>query len=204
MPAETQGLAARPAPAALSAGAPGASGAGTNAPPLERVLAGFEQIYAAHADFVWRSLRRMGVSDHAADDALQDVFLVVHRRFAEYDPDRPIKTWLYGIALRVARDHRRRTKRKGGLEPLGEMVFDTKASQEEAAINAEGLRIVHELLDRLDEDKREVFVLAQLEQLTGAEISEILGVNQRTVYSRLRSARAEFDAAVRRHLRRQR
>ena len=62
---------------------------------------------------------------------------------------------------------------------------------------------MHELLDRLSDEKREVFVLAELEQLTGAEIGEILGINQRTVYSRLRAARAEFDAAVRRHLRRQ-
>jgi RNA polymerase sigma-70 factor, ECF subfamily len=203
MPAETQGLSAQPGPAAVLAGT--AEPAGTEA--LESAAArdrlGFEEIYEAHADFVWRSLRRMGVSDHGADDALQDVFLVVHRRFAEYDPSRPIKTWLYGIALRVARDHRRRLKRKGGLEPLGEAVADLSAGPQEAAIQSEGLRIVHELLDRLDEDKREVFVLAELEQLTGAEISEILAINQRTVYSRLRAARAEFDAAVRRHLRRQ-
>ena len=190
-------------PAARPTGAPDPLGAEAHETRAQRVLLGFEEIYEAHADFVWRSLRRMGVSDHGADDALQDVFLVLHRRFAEFDRGRPIKTWLYGIALRVARDHRRRLKRKGGLEPLGDALPDTSAGPQEAAINSEGLRIVHELLDRLNDDKREVFVLAELEQLTGAEISEILGINQRTVYSRLRAARAEFDAAVRRHLRRQ-
>ena len=201
MPAATQGFTEQAVPSARLAGSPG-TGSRESVPQGAQV--GFEQTYEAHADFVWRSLRRMGVPDHGADDALQDVFLVVHRRFAEYDQSRPIKTWLYGIALRVARDHRRRMKRKGGLEPLGEALADTSAGPQEAAINSEGLRMVHQLLDRLDEDKREVFVLAELEQLTGAEISEILGINQRTVYSRLRAARAEFDAAVQRHLRRQR
>ena len=203
MAAGTQGLSAQPGPGAVPAGNAEPQAADAPASMSGRIPSGFQDIYEGYADFVWRSLRRMGVSDHGADDALQDVFLVVHRRFAEYDPGRPIKTWLYGIALRVAQDHRRRLKRKGGLEPLGETLADLSAGPQEAAIHSEGLRIVHELLDSLDENKREVFVLAELEQLTGAEISEILGVNQRTVYSRLRAARAEFDAAVRRHLRRQ-
>jgi DNA-directed RNA polymerase specialized sigma24 family protein len=78
----------------------------------------FDAVYATYFDFVWTSLRRLGVAESSLDDAVQDAFLVVHRQFGGFDGRSRLKTWLFGIALRVARDHRRRIHRKGGLESL--------------------------------------------------------------------------------------
>src|SRR6185503_12095574 len=72
----------------------------------------FEEVYDAQFDFVWRSLRQMGVSEHDADDAVQDVFVVVHRKLPAFEPRATIKTWLFSIVLRVAQDHRRSARRK--------------------------------------------------------------------------------------------
>jgi RNA polymerase sigma-70 factor (ECF subfamily) len=149
-----------------------------------------EDLYDAHFDFVWRSLRRLGVAESALDDAAQDVFLVVHRRLAGYEPRYSARTWLFAIVRRVARDHRRRVQRKGGLSPLPDDV--PAASQRgplELTMQSQATRIVHEFLETLDDDRRAVFTLAELEQMNAHEISDALEVNQSTVYSRLGSAR---------------
>lgn len=161
--------------------------------------ASFEQIYDEHFDFVWRSVRRLGVPDHQVDDAVQDVFVVVHRRLADFEGRSSMRTWLFGIALKVARSHRRRAARKG-TEPLVQEVVDHESlSPHEATARNEGLRLLHSLLDELDDDKRAVFVLAELEQMTAPEIAEALEVKLNTVYSRLRAARKNFDEALKRH-----
>ncbi|HEX4338588.1 MAG TPA: sigma-70 family RNA polymerase sigma factor [Polyangiaceae bacterium] len=160
----------------------------------------FEAIYEEHFDFVWRSLRRLGVPDAQLDDAVQDVFVVVHRRLPEFEGRSTIKTWLFGIALRVASALRRSAARRP-TEPLVEDPPDEHAgldadAQREAS---EAARLVHRLLDSLDDDRRAVFVLTELEEMTAPEISAALGVNLNTVYSRLRLARRDFDAALARH-----
>jgi RNA polymerase sigma-70 factor (ECF subfamily) len=153
---------------------------------------------------VWRSLRRLGVPDRLLDDAAQDVFIVVHRRLAEFEGRSSLKSWLFGIARRVAHDHRRRVSRKERTEELPEMLPDPHAGTPAAdAERAQAMRVLHEILATLDDDKREVFVLAELEQMTVPEISEAIGANVNTVYSRLRAARAGFEAAVQRRLARQ-
>src|SRR5882724_509457 len=68
---------------------------------------GFSAIYDAYFDFVWRSLRRLGVPEATLDDAAQDVFVVVHRRLPEFEARSTVKTWLFGIVLRVVATHRR-------------------------------------------------------------------------------------------------
>jgi RNA polymerase sigma-70 factor (ECF subfamily) len=158
-------------------------------------------IYAQHADFVWRSLRRLGVPERSVDDAVQDVFIVVHRRLAEFEGRSTLKSWLFGIARRVAHDHRRRIGRKERDEELPEVIVDPAAPTPAAEVErAEAVRALHAILAGLDDDKREVFILAELEQMTAPEIAAALAVNLNTVYSRLRAARAAFDAAVARHL----
>jgi len=157
----------------------------------------FETIYEEHFDFIWRSLRRLGVAASSLDDAVQDVFIVVHRRLAEFEGRSSMKTWLFGIALRIAQEHRRRFRRKeGGLEPLEEAVVDNAPSPLEEAEKSEAVRALDRLLAALDDDKRAVFILAELEQMTAPEIAESLGINANTVYSRLRAARHDFDAAL--------
>lgn len=156
----------------------------------------FELVYNDYFDFVWRSLRRLGVPEASADDALQDVFVVVHRRLGEFGGRSSLKTWLFGIAMRVTSDHRRRVRRKGGHEPLDEAVADPAPSPQEKAANAEMLSLLDRALDALDDDRRAIFVLAELEQMSAPEIAEALGVKLNTVYSRLRLARQDFERAL--------
>src|SRR5689334_11305277 len=159
----------------------------------------FDALYEAHFDFVWRSLRRLGVPEAQMDDAVQDVFLVVHRRLGGFEGRSSLKTWLFGIALKVASLHRRTAQRRR-TEPLPDEPIDASGLPADALTEAaDAARLVRELLDALDEDRRAVFVLAELEQMTAPEISSALGVNLNTVYSRLRLARRDFDAALARH-----
>lgn len=161
----------------------------------------FTAVYDEHFAFVWRSLRRLGVPPRALDDAAQDVFIVVHRRLAEFEGRSSVKSWLFGIARRVAHDHRRRIGRKERTEELPETVEDVRSGNPAVdAERAEALRALHEILAAMDEDKREVFVLAELEQMTVPEIAEAISANVNTVYSRLRAARQVFEAAVARRL----
>jgi RNA polymerase sigma-70 factor (ECF subfamily) len=161
----------------------------------------FDAIYAEYFRFVWHGLRRLGVDNASADDAAQDVFLVLHRRLDELDDGVPVKVWLFRVAMHVAKDHRRRARRKGGLDPLDDALPDPGPGPSETAARAEALRTLDRLLDALDDERRAVFVMAEVEQMTAPEIAEVLGVKLNTVYSRLRGARAAFDAAVARHQR---
>lgn len=158
-----------------------------------------ETIYAEHFEMVWRAVRRFGVPDRSLDDAVQDVFLVVHRRLDDFEGRSSLRTWLYGIARRVAHDHRRRASRKERDGELPESVADASPSPRETAEVAEAVAVLHEILAQLSDDQRDVFVLAELEQMTAPQIAEALDANVNTVYSRLRLARAAFNAAVARH-----
>jgi len=157
--------------------------------------ASVEVVYRQYFGATWRVLRRLGVSDAQLDDAAQDVFLVVHRRLAEFDASSPLRSWLFAIAVRVASDYRRRRSRRR-TEPLDECIPDAGPSPMQLSEMQESVRLLHELLNELDEKKRTVFVLAELEQLSVPEITQVLGVNLNTVYSRLRSARQQFETAL--------
>jgi RNA polymerase sigma-70 factor (ECF subfamily) len=161
----------------------------------------FQDVYAEHVDAVWRSLRSLGVPDASVEDAVQDVFLVVHRRLAEFAGRSALRTWLFGIVLHVARNHRRRERRKGGCAPLEVDVADAGPGPHEEAVTSEAFELLARLLEELDEAKREVFVLGELSQMTAPEIAEALGIPVNTVYSRQRAARLELAAAVARHQR---
>lgn len=176
---------------------------------LDQAIAGaqdlpqFEQVYREHFAFVWRNLRRVGVPPSALDDAAQDVFLVVHRRLGELDGPRLVRPWLSAILLRVAADHRRRSRRRDEPTrsesdgPGWDSVPDPRGdSPQKSAEQADELRLLHRVLDDLDWPKREVFVLAELEQLSCPEIAEALRIPTNTVYSRLRTARKEFSQAL--------
>jgi RNA polymerase sigma-70 factor (ECF subfamily) len=164
----------------------------------------FEALYDAHVVFVFRNVRRLGVPDAHVDDAVQEVFLVVHRRLAEFEGRSSVRTWLFGILARVAADHRRSLRRKsphlrspgGVVEP--DSIAVERDGPHDVATRAEGVRLLHALLGELDDDKRAVLILAELEQMSSPEIAESLGVNLNTVYARLRAARREFEQAAQR------
>lgn len=160
-------------------------------------LGAFEDVYEEHFDFVWRAVRRLGVPSASVEDAVQDVFVVVHRRAAEFEGRSSVKTWLFGIVVHVARAHRRRRTLDALDDP--DAVVDPRAESPHArAEAAEARRVLHEVLDTLDDERREVFVLIELSEMTAPEAAEALGLKLNTVYSRLRAARHDFDAEVER------
>lgn len=154
-------------------------------------------LYDAHFDFVWRSLRRLGVPVSTLDDATQDVFVIALRRKSDFEGRSAVKTWLFGIAWNVARNLSRSKVRRE--DPLPEALVDGQhLGQEEAAARSEAVQTLYELLDGLDDEKRAVFVMAELEEMGAKEIAAVAGVPENTVYSRLRAARSAFEAGLRR------
>jgi RNA polymerase sigma-70 factor (ECF subfamily) len=165
----------------------------------------FTAVYEDHFAFVWRSVRRLGVPQRYLDDAVQDVFIVVHRRLDGFEGRASLKSWLFAIARRVAHDHRRRVSRKEQNETFEDSMADNRtATPLEQAANAEAAEILRQFLASLDDDKRDAFVLAELEQMTVPEIAAATSANANTVYSRLRAARQAFDQVVARHQARER
>jgi len=165
----------------------------------------FAEVYKEQFPFVWRSARALGVGPSALDDVAQEIFVVVHRRLHEFEGRSTLRTWLSGIVLNVVRHHRRSVARKSPHELSREEPADPEAlhattrDPHEAAELAEGTRLLQRILDELSDDKREVIVLAELEELPVPEIAEALGLKLNTAYSRLRLARAEFDQILARH-----
>lgn len=167
----------------------------------------FDEVYEAYFDFVWRAAHRLGVFEDALEDIVQDIFVVVHRRLPEFEARSTVKTWLYGITVLTVRDHRRKRARAATWRtqpdaPDPETLADApETGPHDRATRAEAVRVLQEILEELDEEKREVFILCELEQLTVPQVAEALAVNVNTVYSRLRAARREFEAiAARRRL----
>jgi RNA polymerase sigma-70 factor (ECF subfamily) len=156
-----------------------------------------ECVYREHFRGVWRLLRRLGVPAALLDDATQDVFLVVHRKLAELDLHAPLRSWVFAITVRVASEHRRRAARRR-TEQLDDILPDPGPGPAELRELREDVQLLHEVLNELDDDKRAVFVLSELEQLSAPEIAAVIGVNLNTVYSRLRAARKYFDAGLHR------
>jgi len=155
----------------------------------------FEALYHRHQAFVWRILRRMGVPSEALDDATQDVFVVVHRRRDDLHDDASARSWLFGIARRVASDvHRRHRRVQRKLDALPSST-EGPALDDELA-RTEAADFVRRFLAGLDEGHRMVFALADVEGLTAPEIAEALELKVNTVYSRLRNTRRRFEKAV--------
>jgi len=158
-------------------------------------------VYEAYFRYVWRCLRSLGVRDSHLEDALQDVFIVVQRRLPEFDGRAAVRTWLYAIALRVARKYRERARREPtSLEAAREGDPELSAEQTSGDCEHESERLVlaRRALSSLDDDKREIFVLARVEQMSAPEIANVLRIPLNTVYSRLRAARLAFEAEINR------
>jgi RNA polymerase sigma-70 factor (ECF subfamily) len=152
-------------------------------------LYSFTEIFREHARYLWRALLGLGVRPGDVDDVCQEVFLVVHRRLPEFD-GRALRSWLYAICLRVASEYRRsaRVRLEVSVDQLPES--HAPAPQLEAVFTGELCTRLLASLERLDEDKREAFVLYEIEQLPLREVAEALGCPLQTAYSRLQAARA--------------
>ena len=164
----------------------------------------FETIYREHFASIWRAVQRFGVSERDAPDAAQEVFVIAHRRFSEFEGRSSIRTWLFGIAFRVAAARRRLAAEQrevlGRPNAAGRSAIDTKtdpADDPEAAAMRRELRSLLQLgLDALPLEQRAVFTMFELEGFSGEEIAAALQEPEGTVRSRLRLARATFSRVV--------
>jgi RNA polymerase sigma-70 factor (ECF subfamily) len=166
-----------------------------------RVRPSFAEVYEEHYEFVWRNVRRLVDGDSVVDDLVQEVFIVVLRRLPQFEWRSSSKTWIFGIVRNVVRDHRRMMRRRGARQSVDfEAMVDAHAvGQDASAENEQARRVVQSLLGEMDDDKREVFILIELEEMTAPEVAEALGVTLTTVHGRIRDARRVFEAAMDRY-----
>jgi RNA polymerase sigma-70 factor (ECF subfamily) len=167
---------------------------------MSNPYAEFRAIYDAHFNFVWRSLRRLGVREPDVTDLTQKVFLTAHMKLPEFEGRSSLSTWLFGICQRVASDYRRSAaiRREVATDAAD---LDAAAEHEDLSTKGEARQrasIAEAILDKLPEPQRVVFVLFELEELSGDEIASLLNVPVGTVRSRLRLAREAFRREVKR------
>jgi RNA polymerase sigma-70 factor (ECF subfamily) len=156
-------------------------------------------LFTMHAPYVWNSLRRLGVPTSDLEDVTHDVFVQVQRHLAEYDPARPARPWLFGFAFRLASQERRRASRRYETHPARPLEPSDEATPADEQLAAEeDRRLALEALFALDLDKRAILVLTQIDEEPVPEAARALGVPLNTAYSRLRAARADFAAVVKR------
>ena len=164
----------------------------------------FESVYEDLVAFVWRTARRLGVDGAALDDVCQDVFLAVHNGLSDFDGLSSVRTWVFGILQNRVLMYRRSVARKNLAVRTGSELVDadrvgtTDKTPYELVSSAQALQIAHGILDTLSDEKREVFVLVELEQWSIVDAAAALDVNVNTASARLRAARKEFAQAAHR------
>ena len=159
----------------------------------------FQSVYRQYFDFVWSSARRLGVEPESIDDLVQESFIVIHAKLDTLQNPEALRSWIYGVVRRTVSAHRRATRvRTKGVGPEVDSESQEPTPLARTESNQE-LRLLQSLLAQLDEPKREVFALVELEGLTIPEVADALEIPLNTAYSRLRVARQAFEAALARH-----
>jgi RNA polymerase sigma-70 factor (ECF subfamily) len=153
-----------------------------------------DELYRAHVDYVWRTVRRLAGDAGEVEDLVHDTFIVLSRRWPDYDPTRPLRPYLFGIAYRVVLHARRRRRRE--LPAADVELADGASSPLEQAEAAAARRLVLAALMALSLEERAVFVLHELEEESAPEVAAAIGIPVNTVYSRLRRARRKFARAA--------
>jgi len=162
----------------------------------------FGLVYAETFPAVWRAVGKLGVPKAARDDVVQDIFVAVFRRLGDFRGESTLKTWVFSIAIRIVSNYRRTNQRKGAGRALDTevddpaLLVDDRETALDVVARREAMQLVDRVLSGLGQEKAMVFVLAEFEAMTVAEISVILGLNINTAASRLRAARREFEQQV--------
>ncbi len=163
----------------------------------------FHELYHIYFNFVWSCTRRMGVGESELDDVVQDIFITIHGRISTLEQPDSLRSWIYGIIRRTAYAHHRARRTKAAsaaaLNLERELQYPQQPSPLELAEQSDHVKLLWSLLEKLDPSRREVLVLAELDGMTAPEIANALDIPMNTVYSRLRTARQELDAALARH-----
>jgi RNA polymerase sigma-70 factor (ECF subfamily) len=158
----------------------------------------FQWVYHQELGYVWASLRRLGAGPEVLEDLTHEVFLTALRKFGDYDPQRPIRPWLFGIAYRVLLDFRRRAQHVREVHAEQVDAVDDRPSAESSLLTEETRQLFEDALAALDEEKRAVFVLHEIDGCTAPQIAESIGIPLNTVYSRLRLGRQKLAEEIRR------
>ena len=145
-------------------------------------------------DYLLRTLRRLGVSPNDVEDLAHEVFLVLYQSWEKYDPERPFRAYVFGIAFRVACNYIRKRKREVLYAVMETSDFGPQPDQELEANQARGL--VLSALKRVPMQRRAVLIMHDIDKLSMTEIATNLSIYRFTGYSRLRKARKEFAAAM--------
>lgn len=154
-------------------------------------------LYHEHGAFVWRSLRHLGVRPADLDDALQEVFMVVHRKYDTWDGVSAIRTWLFGIARMVSMNMRKRAHVRRE-QPVASPPEELEPNQPDGLVgDARAFEQAMQIIERLPEELRLVFTLYEIDEMSMKDAAEALGVPLQTAYSRLHRARALFEEAAR-------
>lgn len=158
----------------------------------------FATLYKQNLDYVWQSLRRLGVPSADLEDLAHEVFLVVHRRLADYDRSRPLRPWLFGISYRVASEQRRKHARRGAATELpdADVAAPSEVSPLKQTVKREAIALARKALDAVDDDARAVFILAELDGIAVTDVAVSLDIPVNTAYTRLRRARQAVAAAL--------
>jgi len=186
------------APAAVTGAHVRASREGASPAPsaLPTARPTFHEVYERYFELVWRSAANRGIPRGALDDVTQEVFIVIDRKLPEFEGRSSVRTWVAGIVRRVVADY----VRKRGNQPAGDETLEREPAGRGAASEAlerkDALELLDALLAKMTHEQREVFVLHELEELSGAEIAELTGANENTVWTRLRAARRTFQEGV--------
>jgi RNA polymerase sigma-70 factor (ECF subfamily) len=164
----------------------------------EARLARFRELFGEHFGYVWTSLARLGVAEADREDVAHEVFLAVYRKLDGYDASRPVRPWLFAFAAGVASDYRRLARHKVDLvSDFGEISADAAKGEELIEVR-ERHALVDAALAQVDDEKRAVLVLHELDDCPIPEVAVALGIPEGTAYSRLRAGRAQFASAARR------
>jgi len=147
-------------------------------------------------DYIYRTLQRLGTSPSEVEDLAQDVFLALRRSWPQYDPKRPLRPYLFGIAFRITSAHHRKTRREVAFGAID--VDDGGPSPDDVLQTKQARALVLAALERIPMPRRAVLVMRDLDDIPVDEIAAALAIPLFTAYSRLRKARRELEAAVRR------
>jgi RNA polymerase sigma-70 factor, ECF subfamily len=155
----------------------------------------FQEVYASYFGFVWRTAANRGIPRAALDDVTQEVFIVIDRKLHEFEGRASLRTWIAAIVRRVVADYIKKRGNRPAADETLEREPASEADPERLEQNA-ALELLDGLLAKMSDEQREVFVLHEIEELSGAEIAEVTGVNENTVWTRLRAARRIFQEGV--------
>ncbi len=164
----------------------------------DALVARFEAVFEAELGYVWTSLRRLGVQPRDLEDVAHEVFLKAYGSFSSYDPNRPIRPWLFAFAFRFASDYRRLARHGTELYGDDEPAPGDQLDAEHALVQRQRELLVTRALESVDIDRRAVFVLHELDEQPMPVVAQLLGIPLNTGYSQLRTAREEFTTALRR------